>query len=141
MRFLLYPLTSRTAYAFLVDFVFGSTAAPFFYSKRKLVTWRFLDRLVSLTLRFSFFFTASVPSGHYWRFGVRSSLPLQRCSRARSSSLLCSPTSLIPKPAMFEPTHPPTIGRREKACGPKASGHEHGALFCFICFTPFLFLY
>lgn len=58
------------------------------------------------------------------------------------SALLYSPTSLIPKPAMFELTHLPTIGRREKACGLKARGHEHGALFCFICFTlfpPFFF--
>ena len=40
---------------------------------------------------------------------------------------------------MFEPTHPPTIGRREKACGPKASGHEHGAFFVFFCFTVSFF--
>lgn len=35
---------------------------------------------------------------------------------------------------MFEPTHPSTIGRRDKAYGPKARGHERGALFCFILF-------
>lgn len=38
---------------------------------------------------------------------------------------------------MCEPTHLSTIGRREKACGPKARGHEHGALFCFTLFFLF----
>lgn len=128
MRFLLYPLTSHTTYAFLVNFGFGSTAALFF-TLIENPPYGVFPLVFSLALRFSFFFsTASVPSGHHWRFGVRSSLPLQRCSRARSSSLLCSPTSLIPKPAMFEPTHPSIIGRRDKACCLKTRGHERGAL-------------
>lgn len=42
---------------------------------------------------------------------------------------------------MFEPTHPPTIGRREKAYGPKARGHEHGALFLFHLFYCFYFCF
>ena len=52
----------------------------------------------------------------------RAFLPPSPAMLSRSlvfSTLLCSPTSLIPKPAMFGSTHPPTIGRREKACGPK----------------------
>jgi hypothetical protein len=75
--------------------------------------------------------------------GVSACVPPSLSSGALAlARLLCSPTSLISKPAMFEPTHPPTIGRREKACGPKARGHEQGVLFCFICFTLFfLFFY
>lgn len=65
---------------------------------------------------FSFFFsTASVPSGHHWRFGVRSSIPLQRCSRARSSSLLCSALLplLFPNQRCSNPlTHPPLGGAK-----------------------------
>jgi len=115
-----------------VNFRFGSTAALFFTLIENPPHGVF-PLVFSLALRFSFFFsTASVPSGHHWRFGVRSSLPLQRCSRARSSSLLRSPTSLIPKPAMFEPIHPSIIRRRDKACCLKARGHERGALLCFI---------
>ena len=116
--------------------------AFFFYSKRQPATWRFPPCLFSLALRFFLFLLHCIgPVRAPLAFRCVPPSPAMLSRSLVFSALLCSPTSLIPKPAMFEPTHPPTIGRREKACGPKASGHEHGALFCFICFTPFLFLY
>lgn len=133
-------LTSHTAYAFLVDFGFGSTAALFFFFFTLKDNPPHGPRPSSLALRFFLFLLHCI--GPVWaplafRRAFLHPSPAMLSRSLVFSALLCSPTSLIPKPAMFEPTHPPTIGRREKACGPKACGHEHGALFCFICFTFF----
>ena len=138
MRFPLYPLishtSSHTAYAFLVDFGFGSTAALFFFTLKDNPPHGASPLVFSLSLSaFSFFFsTASVPSGHHWRFGVF--LPLQRCSRARSSSLLCS--ALLPllfpnQQCSNQLTHLPSGGAKRRVVQRLVAT---SAVLCFVLF-------
>lgn len=122
--------------------VSGSVLQPrfffFFYSKT-------IRHMAFPARRFFFFFsTASVPSGHHWRFGVRSSLSSDALALAR---LLCSAllSYLSYSQASHVRTHEPTHHRAaRKACRPKARGHEPGALsfvlFCFVLFCSVLFL-